>query len=128
MKRIAFLCIKNSCRSQIAEALCRQFAGDIFTSYSAGSEPGDKVDPTAVLLMQEIYGIDLSTNRPKKISDLPKIDIIVTMGCGIACPVVPGTKRIEWHIDDPVGKGEEAYRLVIAEIESNIRNLKSVIT
>lgn len=128
MKRIAFLCIKNSCRSQIAEALCRHFAGDIFTSYSAGSEPGEAVDPTAVRLMREIYGIDLSTKRPKKISDLPKLDIIVTMGCGIACPVIPGTKRIAWQIDDPVGKGEEAYRLAIAEIEANIRNLKSVIT
>jgi len=128
MKRIAFLCIKNSCRSQIAEALCRQFAGDIFTSYSAGSEPGDKVDPTAVRLMQEIYGIDLSGKRPKHLSDLPKIDIIVTMGCGIACPMLPGTQRIEWHIDDPVGKGDEAYLLAIAEIDANIRNLKSMIT
>lgn len=124
MKRIAFLCIKNSCRSQIAEALCRHLGGDRFTCYSAGSEPGDNVDSTAVRLMQEIYGIDLSTNRPKKISDLPKIDIIVTMGCGIACPVIPGIQRIEWHIDDPVGKGEEAYRLAIAEIEANIQSLK----
>ena len=123
MKRIAVLCIRNSCRSQIAEALCRHLGGDRFTCYSAGSEPGDNVDPTAVRLMQEIYGIDLSTNRPKKISDLPKIDIIVTMGCGIACPVIPGTQRIEWHIDDPVGKGEEAYWMTLIHIEDNIRTL-----
>jgi len=124
MKRIAFLCIKNSCRSQIAEALCRHFAGDIFTCYSAGSDPGDRVDPTAVRLMQEIYGIDLSQNRPKYISDLPDIDIIVTMGCGVACPVIPGAKRIAWQIDDPVGKGEEAYLRAIAEIEANVQSLK----
>lgn len=124
MKRIAFLCIRNSCRSKIAEALCRHFAGDIFTSYSAGSEPGDNVDPTAVRLMQDIYGIDLSTHRPKKISDLPKIDIIVTMGCGVACPVIPGARRIAWQIDDPVGKGDEAYRLAIAEIETKVKSLK----
>ncbi|WP_319378293.1 arsenate reductase ArsC [uncultured Methanocorpusculum sp.] len=124
MKRIAFLCIKNSCRSQIAEALCRHFAGDIFTCYSAGSDPGDRVDPTAVRLMQEIYGIDLSTMRPKHISDLPDINIIVTMGCGVACPVIPGTKRIAWQIDDPVGKGDEAYLRAIAEIKANVQSLK----
>lgn len=124
MKRIAFLCIKNSCRSQIAEALCRHFAGEIFTCYSAGSDPGDKVDPTAVRLIQEIYGIDLSQNRPKHISDLPDIDIIVTMGCGVACPVIPGAKRIAWQIDDPVGKGDEAYFQAIAEIEAKIKSLK----
>ncbi|MEA5036819.1 Glutaredoxin arsenate reductase [bioreactor metagenome] len=123
MKRIAFLCIKNSCRSQIAEALCRHLGGERYICYSAGSDPGDTVDPTAVHLMQEIYGIDLSTHRPKKISDLPKIDIIVTMGCGIACPVVPGTQRIEWHIDDPVGKDDDAYFQAIAEIEANVKSL-----
>jgi len=125
MKRIAFLCIKNSCRSQIAEALCGQFAGDIFVSYSAGSDPGDNVDPTAVMLMKEIYGIDLSGKRPKHLSDLPKIDIIVTMGCGIACPVLPGVERIAWQIDDPVGKGEGAYRLAIAEIEARVKSLRA---
>ncbi|MCK9343391.1 MAG: arsenate reductase ArsC [Massilibacteroides sp.] len=124
MKRIAFLCIKNSCRSQIAEALCRHFGGDRYTSYSAGSDPGDNVDPTAVRLMQEIYGIDLSTHRPKKISDLPKMDIIVTMGCGVACPVIPRAKRIAWQIDDPVGKGDDAYFQAIAEIEANVKSLK----
>jgi len=124
MKRIAFLCVKNSCRSQIAEALCRHFAGNIFICYSAGSEPGDAVDQTAIRLMQEIYGLDLRAMHPKHLSDLPKIDIMVTMGCGVACPVLPGTKRIEWHIDDPVGKGDEAYRLAIAEIEANIKTLR----
>jgi len=124
MKRIAFLCIKNSCRSQIAEALCRHFAGDIFACYSAGSDPAGTVDPTAVRLMQEIYGIDLSQNRPKHISDLPDIDIIVTMGCGVACPVIPGAKRIAWQIDDPVGKRDEAYFQSIAEIEANVQSLK----
>jgi arsenate reductase len=124
MKRIAFLCIRNSCRSQIAEALCRQFAGDRYTCYSAGSDPGDAVDPTAVRLMQEIYGIDLSGKRPKHLSDLPQIDIVVTMGCGIVCPMLPGTQRIEWHIDDPVGKGDEAYLLAISGIEANVKLLK----
>ncbi len=124
MKRIAFLCIKNSCRSQISEALCRHFAGDIFTCYSAGSNPGDAVDPTAVRLMQEIYGLDLRAMRPKHLSDLPEIDIVVTMGCGVVCPVLPGTKRIEWHIDEPAGKDDDAYRLAIAEIEANIKTLR----
>jgi arsenate reductase len=124
MKRIAFLCIKNSCRSQIAEALCRHFGGDRYTCYSAGSDPGDAVDPAAVRLMQEIYGIDLSQNRPKHISDLPDIEIIVTMGCGVACPVIPGTKHIAWQIDDPVGKGDDAYFQAIAEIEANVKSLK----
>lgn len=123
MKRIAFLCVKNSSRSQIAEALCRHFAGNIFTCYSAGSDPGESVDPTAIRFMQEHYGIDMRGMSPKPISDLPKIDIVVTMGCGVVCPVIPGTRRIEWHIDDPVGKGDEAYRLAITEIEANIKTL-----
>ncbi len=123
MKRIAFLCIKNSCRSQIAEAFCRHFAGDMFTCFSAGSDPADKVDPTAVRLMQEIYGIDLSKMRPKHISDLPDIDIIVTMGCGVACPVIPGAKRIAWQIDDPVGKDDDAYWMTLIKIEDNMRTL-----
>ena len=123
MKRIAFLCIKNSCRSQIAEALCRHFAGDIFTCYSAGSDPGDRVDPTAVRLMQERYGIDMRSQVPKPISALPKIDIVVTMGCGVVCPAIPGVRRIEWRIDDPVGKDDATYLMTLLQIETNMKTL-----
>jgi arsenate reductase len=86
---VAFICVHNSCRSQIAEALGKLFAADIFESFSAGSEIKPKIDPGAVRLVKDLYGIDMSiTQRPKLFSDIPRPDIAISMGCGAACPFI----------------------------------------
>jgi arsenate reductase len=124
-RKVAFICVHNSCRSQIAEALGKRLAGDAFESYSAGTEKRDKINPDAVRLMKEIYCIDMEeTQRPKLLADLPPVDVVVTMGCNVECPFLPCKRREDWGLDDPTGKGDEAFRAVIRTIEENIRKLR----
>lgn len=124
MKKVAFVCVHNSCRSQIAEALGKHLASDVFESYSAGTETKPQINQDAVRLMKEIYGIDMElTQRSKLISELPPIDIVVTMGCNVNCPMLPCKHREDWGLDDPSGKDDEAFRQTIAEIERKIRAL-----
>ena len=88
--KVAFVCVHNSCRSQIAEALGRHLAADVFDSYSAGTETKPRINPDAVRLMKEIYGIDMEqTQRSKLLSELPPVDVVVTMGCNVQCPALP---------------------------------------
>jgi len=124
--RVAFICVHNSCRSQIAEALGKRFAGEAFESYSAGTELKAEINPDAVRLVREIYGINMEeTQRPKLLSDIPPVDIVITMGCNAACPFLPSRYREDWGIEDPTGKSDEAFRKVIAKIERNIMELKN---
>ena len=92
MKKVAFACVHNSCRSQIAEAIGRRFAGDAFESYSAGTETKPRIDQDAVRLMREIYGVDMEAKgqRSKLISDIPDPDIAISMGCNMGCPFIGG--------------------------------------
>lgn len=123
--KVAFVCVHNSCRSQIAEALGKQLAADVFESYSAGTEPKPEINPDAVRLMKQIYGIDLEeTQYSKLLSDLPPVDLVVTMGCGVQCPVLPCSHREDWGLEDPSGKGDKAFEAVIAAIQEKILNLK----
>ena len=123
--KVAFVCVHNSCRSQIAEALGKQLAADVFESYSAGTEPKPKINPDAVRLMKQICGIDLEeTQYSKLLSDLPPVDLVVTMGCGVQCPVLPCSHREDWGLEDPSGKGDKAFEAVIAAIQEKILNLK----
>jgi arsenate reductase len=111
MKRILFVCIENSCRSQMAEGFARKFAQGKIEAFSAGSRPSGKVNETAVEVMKEA-GIDISSQRSKGFTELPEkaFDYVVTLGCGDVCPFVPAKKRIEWDIADPQGKPIEAFR------------------
>ncbi len=123
--KVAFICVHNSCRSQIAEALGRYLAGDVFESYSAGTETKPQINQDAVRLMKEIYGIDMeATQYSKLLADIPPVDVVITMGCNVQCPFLPCKYREDWGLDDPTGKDDQAFRLVIAAIEKNILHLK----
>lgn len=128
MTRVAFICVHNSCRSQIAEALGKHFAADIFESYSAGTELKDRINPDAVRLAKELYGIDMELiQRPKLLEDIPPVDIVVTMGCNVTCPFLPCKHRENWGLEDPTGKSDEEFKQVIDLIEHKILELKDKI-
>jgi arsenate reductase len=123
--KVAFICVHNSCRSQIAEALGKHFASDIFESYSAGTETKPQINQDAVRLMKEIYNIDMElTQRPKLLEDIPPVDVVVTMGCNVNCPYLPCKHREDWGLDDPSGKSDEEFTKVISTIEIKIKELK----
>ena len=125
MTKVAFICVHNSCRSQIAEALGKHLAGGAFESYSAGTETKLQINQDAVRLMKQLYGINMEeTQRSKLLSELPPIDIVVTMGCNVECPYLPSSHREDWGLDDPTGKNDEEFIKVIRQIESNILSLK----
>lgn len=124
MVKVAFICVHNSCRSQIAEALGKHLAGDVFESYSAGTETKSQINQDAVRLMKQLYGIDMEkTQRSKLFSELPPIDMVVTMGCNVDCPYLPCKHKIDWGLDDPTGKSDEEFVRTIGAIEENIKEL-----
>lgn len=125
-KKVAFICVHNSCRSQIAEAIGKHLAGDVFESYSAGTETKPRINQDAVRLMKEIYGIDMEKNGQysKLISEIPEIDIAISMGCNVGCPFIGRAFDDNWGIDDPTGKSDEVFRKVIREIEKRVFELK----
>lgn len=125
MKKVAFICTHNSCRSQMAEAIGKILAGDVFESYSAGTEVKDRINPDAVRLIKARYGVDMElTQRPKLLAELPRVNVVITMGCGVECPYLPAERREDWGLDDPTGKGDEAFLAVIEAIEAKMRALK----
>ncbi len=122
--KVAFICVHNSCRSQIAEALGKHIAGDVFESYSAGTETKSKINQDAVRLIKKIYNIDMEeTQYSKLITVLPEIDIKITMGCNVICPFVDSKYEEDWGLDDPTGKSDEEFEIVINEIEKKVREL-----
>lgn len=123
--RVAFLCVHNACRSQIAEALGRYYARDVFESWSAGTVVKARIDPDAVRVMKQLYGIDMEeTQKPKLLSALPQVDVAVTMGCNVECPDVPCRFREDWGMEDPTGRGEEELVRTIRRIEQKILELR----
>lgn len=125
MKKVAFICVHNSCRSQIAEALGKYYASDVFESYSAGTELKNSINPDAVRLMKEIYDIDMKkTQHPKLINDIPDADIAISMGCNVGCPYIGKEFDDNWMLDDPSGKNDEEFIKVIKQIEIKIKELK----
>lgn len=123
--RVAFVCTHNSCRSQMAEAIAKKVAKDVLIPFSAGTNPNQEINQNAVKIIMEIYGVDMrKSQHPKLISELPVIDILITMGCGVNCPMIPCSFREDWGLDDPTGKAEEIYFLAAALIKNNILNLK----
>ncbi len=126
MKKVAFICTHNSCRSQIAEALGKLLAADVFESYSAGTETKDRINPDAVRLMKERFGVDMElTQRSKLISELPQVDVVITMGCGVECPYLPSQRREDWGLEDPTGKSDEVFLETISTIEAKVLALKA---
>jgi len=124
LPKAAFICVHNSCRSQIAEALGKMMAGDVFESYSAGTEIKKEINPDAVRLLKSLYGIDMEeTQRPKLLEEIPPADIVATMGCNVNCPYLPCRHREDWGLDDPAGKSDEEFIRVIRKIELNISRL-----
>ena len=123
--KVAFVCVHNACRSQIAEALGKALAGDVFESYSAGTETKPRIDPNAVRLMKQHYGIDMEkTQRSKLLSQLPAVDVVITMGCNVNCPYLPCTRREDWGLEDPTGQDDGAYEAVMEEIHRRILQLR----
>ena len=126
-KKLAFICVHNSCRSQIAEALGKKLAGDVFECYSAGTETKPRINPDAVRLMKQVHGIDMEAEgqHSKLLSDLPNVDVVITMGCNVQCPFLPCSWREDWGLEDPTGKPDEAFLETIARIEEKILELRA---
>ncbi|WP_099468226.1 arsenate reductase ArsC [Konateibacter massiliensis] len=125
MIKIAFICVHNSCRSQIAEALCRHLAGDVLECYSAGTETKPHINADAVRLVKQLYDIDMEqTQYSKLLSDIPAVDVVVTMGCNVSCPSLPCKYREDWGLEDPTGKSDEEFIKIIKRIEEKVLELK----
>ncbi len=123
--KVAFICVHNSCRSQIAEALGKHLVADVFESYSAGTETKPQINQDAVRLMKQLYDIDMEkTQRSKLLEDIPPIDLVVTMGCNVQCPFLPCKHREDWGLDDPTGKSDAEFKRTIKEIHSKVENLR----
>lgn len=122
--KVAFVCVHNSCRSQMAEALGKLLVSDVFDSYSAGTETKPKINQDAVRLMKDVYQIDMEKDQYSKlIQDIPEVDIVVTMGCNVNCPFLPCKHREDWGLDDPSGKEDSAFLETMKIIENKVRDL-----
>lgn len=121
-KKVAFICVHNSCRSQIAEAFGRHLASDIFESYSAGTETKPQINQDAVRLMKSLYGIDMEAEGQysKLISDIPAPDIVISMGCNVGCPFIGRLFDDNWGLEDPTGKSDAEFQIIMEEIRKKI--------
>jgi arsenate reductase len=124
--KVAFVCVHNSCRSQMAEAISKIIAKDSFEAYSAGTEIKDKINQDAVAVIKELYNVDMNISQKSKlISDIPPVDIVITMGCNVNCPFVPCKHREDWGLEDPTGKDKQEFIRTAKIIEEKILDLKS---
>lgn len=127
--KVAFVCVHNSCRSQMAEGWTKKLGSDIFEVYSAGTEDYPEVKPLAVQVMEEV-GVDMSEHKPKLLSDIPsELDLLITMGCNVICPFVPNQHAEDWGLDDPSGGPIEGFRetreLIRQKVEELISRVKN---
>lgn len=123
--KVAFVCVHNSCRSQISEALGKKLAANIFESYSAGTETKPYINKDAVRMIKQLYDLDMEkTQFSKLISDIPEPDILITMGCNVTCPYVPCKYREDWNLEDPTGKSDDEFIKTVRTIEDKILDLK----
>ena len=123
--KVAFVCVHNSCRSQIAEALGKLLAADVFDSYSAGTETKPQINQDAVRLVKQLYGVDMEqTQHSKLLADIPPVDVVVTMGCNVSCPSLPCKDREVWGLDDPTGKSDAEFLETIQAIDRQVNVLK----
>ena len=123
-KKVAFICVHNSCRSQMAEALGKLYGSEIFESYSAGTETKPMINQDAVRIIKELYNIDMNeTQKSKLLSDIPEVDIVIRMGCNVVCPVVFAKHIEDWGLEDPTGKNEENFIKTAKLIEEKVKDL-----
>lgn len=123
-KKLAFICVHNSCRSQMAEALGKLFASEVFDSYSAGTETKPEINQDAVRIIKDLYGVDMNqTQKSKILKDIPEVDIVITMGCNVLCPFLPSKHEEDWGLDDPTGKDDEDFIKTAKIIEEKIKDL-----
>ena len=122
--KVAFICVHNSCRSQMAEALSKLFASDIFESYSAGTEAKPEINQDAVRIIRVLYGVDMNkTQHSKLLTDIPEVDIVIKMGCDIVCPYLPSEHEEDWGLDDPTGRDDEEFIKTAKVIEEKVKDL-----
>lgn len=122
--KVAFICIHNSCRSQMAEALGKYLAADLFESYSAGTETKPQINRDAVRVMKKLYGIDMEKEQYSKlIGEIPRPDFAFSMGCDVSCPYIGRDFDDNWNLEDPTGKNEEEFIKTAKAIEAKIRQL-----
>ena len=125
MNKVAFVCVHNSCRSQMAEALGKKLASEVFESYSVGTETKPRINPDAVRLMKQVHGIDMEAHQHSKLlSDLPPVDVVVTMGCNVQCPFLPCACCEDWGLTDPSGQPDEVFLETIRQTEEKVLQLK----
>lgn len=123
--KVAFVCVHNSCRSQMAEALGKRLGSEVFESYSAGTELRPQINQDAVRIIKDLYSIDMNeTQKSKLLSDIPDVDIVVTMGCNVQCPSLPCNHREDWGLEDPSGKADDEFILTAKTIEQKVLELK----
>lgn len=123
--KVAFVCVHNSCRSQMAEAMSRLLASDVFDAYSAGTETKPHINRDAVRIIKQRYHIDMEKDQYSKlITDIPEVDIVITMGCNVECPFLPCRYREDWGLEDPTGKSDEEFIRIAEIIENKVRKLK----
>ena len=124
--KVAFICTHNSCRSQMAEAISKVLAADAYEAFSAGTDIKKQMNPDAVSVIKKLYGVDMTRGqRPKLLSEIPPVDIVVTMGCGVQCPYFPCRHREDWGLEDPTGKPDDAFERTAKTIEEKILDLKN---
>ncbi len=124
-KKVAFICVHNSCRSQMAEAIGNHLYGDRLECYSAGTELKAQINQDAVRIIKELYGIDMNANghHSKLIDEIPESDIAISMGCDVGCPFIGRPFDDDWGLPDPTGKEDDEFRKVISEIELRLKQL-----
>ncbi|MEG0152587.1 MAG: arsenate reductase ArsC [Niameybacter sp.] len=122
--KVAFVCVHNSCRSQMAEALGKHLASDLFESYSAGTELRPQINQDAVRIIKALHNIDMNeTHKSKLLNDIPEVDVVITMGCNVACPSLTCKHREDWGLEDPSGKADEAFIKTARLIEEKVIDL-----
>ena len=123
--KVAFICVHNACRSQIAEALGRQYAAEVFESFSAGTHPQAQINPDAVRLMKQHYGIDMEKRQYSKTLDqIPQPDVVILMGCNVSCPQLACRHVENWELEDPTGQSDAVFTQTMALILEKIQDLK----
>uniref|UniRef100_UPI0040575729 arsenate reductase ArsC n=1 Tax=Acetatifactor sp. TaxID=1872090 RepID=UPI0040575729 len=126
--KVAFICVHNSCRSQIAEAFGKKHLADICECYSAGTETKPQINQDAVRLMKSEYGIDMEKEQYSKLMEqIPEADIVISMGCNVVCPYVPGKMNLNWGLQDPTGMSDEVFLQTIKIIEENVLKLRDIL-
>jgi Protein-tyrosine-phosphatase len=123
--KAAYICVHNSCRSQMAEAITRELASDAIQCWSGGTEIKDHIDKGAVNIIKKFYGVDMEQLQyPKLLADIPEVDIVITMGCNVTCPSLPAAAHADWGLDDPTGGTEKEYERIAKIIEEKVMDLR----